>query len=309
MTYTRTLASAFAVVAMLGAPLLQQSVEAQGRGAGREATGGRGGGRAAPAPRPGGRVASAPRPGGRAVVAPRRGGVVIGAYYQPRYYSSFYNPFYSPYYDPWFPNRYGRYGVYGYSPYGDGPFYGPESALRLQVTPRSTEVFVDGYYAGVVDDFDGIFQRLRLKAGEHDVTLYVPGYRTVTQQVLLQPNRTFSMKYAMVPLAPGQAPEPRPVAASPGLPGESPPPVIGVEGVDANVSFGTIAVRVQPADADVLIDGERWEGPANNEALVLQVAPGPHSVEVRKDGYRGYTTQIDVRAEETAPLNVSLSRQ
>jgi hypothetical protein len=34
------------------------------------------------------------------------------------------------------------------------------SSLQLQVTPRETEVFVDGYFAGRVDDFDGRFQRL-----------------------------------------------------------------------------------------------------------------------------------------------------
>jgi hypothetical protein len=329
MTQTRTLALAFAVIAMLGAPLLQQSAEAQGRRGWRDATGGRGGGRTAvprpagrvasaprpvgrvaPAQRPGGRVVPAQRPGGRVVVAPRRGGVVIGAYYQPRYYSPFYSPFYNQFYGPRLPYRYGPYGGYGYySPYGYGQFYGPESALRLQVTPRSTEVFVDGYYAGVVDDFDGIFQRLRLEPGEHDLALSLPGYRTVTQQVLLQPNRTLSMKYAMVPLAPGQAPEPSPVATSPGLPEESYPPVIGVEGADANVSFGAIAVRVQPVDADVWIDGERWDGPAADEALVLQIAPGPHRIEVRKDGYRGYAAQIDVRAGQTAPINVSLPRE
>ena len=314
MTHTRTLALAFAAVAMLGAPLLQHSVEAQGRGSGREATGGRGGGRAAPAPRPGGRVAPAPRPGSRVAVGPRRGGrvvvprrrggVVIGAYYRPLYYSSFYNPFYNRFYDPWFPYRYG-----GYAGYAAGQFYGPESALRLQVSPRNTEVFVDGYYAGIVDDFDGIFQRLRLESGEYELTLYLPGHRTVTQQLLLQPDRTLRVKHVMVPLAPTDPPEPRPVATDPRPSRELPAPVASGGGADLDVSFGAIAIRVQPADAEVLIDGERWEGPADDESLVLQIAPGTHRIEVRKDGYRGYAAQLDVRAGETTPVNVSLPRQ
>lgn len=297
MTHTRTLAFALAVVAMLGAPLLQHSADAQGRGGDRGATDG---GRVAPAPRPGNRTAAGPRRSGRVVIQPRRGGVVIGAYYRPRYYSSFYNPFY----DPWSLYRYG-----GYSQYQYGQFYGPESALRLQVSPRTTEVFVDGYYAGTVDDFDGIFQRLRLAAGEYEVTLYLPGHRTVTQQLLLQPGRTLRVKHVMVPLAPTDPPEPRPVATawrpSPELPAQT----ASGRSADLDVSFGEIAIRVQPADADVLIDGERWAGPANDEALVLQIAPGPHRIEVRKDGYRGYSAQIDVRAGETAPINVSLPRQ
>ena len=181
--------------------------------------------------------------------------------------------------------------------------------MRLRVSPRNTEVFVDGYYAGIVDDFDGIFQRLRLEPGAHDLKLYLPGYRTFTQQILLQPDRTFSVRHEMVPLAPGEMPEPRPVAADPRPSREPEGAAVSDGGADADDSFGAIAVRVQPADADVLIDGERWEGPADDEALVLQVAPGPHRIEVRRDGYRGYTARIEVRAGRTTPINVSLPRQ
>jgi hypothetical protein len=44
---------------------------------------------------------------------------------------------------------------------------GHEGSLRLQVAPKSAEVFVDGYLMGLVDDFDSMFQRLHLDAGEH----------------------------------------------------------------------------------------------------------------------------------------------
>ena len=63
--------------------------------------------------------------------------------------------------------------------------YNPNEALgaaRLQVSPRETEVFVDGYFAGVVDDFDGISQRLRLEPGEHEVTLFLEGHRPLTRR-------------------------------------------------------------------------------------------------------------------------------
>ena len=51
-----------------------------------------------------------------------------------------------------------------------------------------------------------------------------------------------------------------------------------------------------------------WEGTSGDERLVVQLAPGPHRVEVRKDGYRVFATDVNVRPGETAPLNVSLSR-
>jgi uncharacterized membrane protein len=66
---------------------------------------------------------------------------------------------------------------------------------------------------------------------------------------------------------------------------------------------------VQPAAAEVFIDGERWQTSDADDRLVVDVEPGPHQIEVRRDGYRTYRTDIDVRPGETRTLNVSLSRQ
>ena len=68
-------------------------------------------------------------------------------------------------------------------------------------------MYVDGYYAGVVDDFDGVFQRLSIEPGEHEVTLYRDGFRTVHQSVYLTPRSTFKLKYKMEPLAAGDVAE------------------------------------------------------------------------------------------------------
>jgi hypothetical protein len=61
----------------------------------------------------------------------------------------------------------------------------PDASVHLDVMPRDAEVYVDGYYAGVVDDFDGMFQRLRVEPGEHEVTLYRDGYRAFHQRAYL----------------------------------------------------------------------------------------------------------------------------
>jgi hypothetical protein len=240
-------------------------------------------------------------------VAPRRGGVVVAAYYRPL----FYDPFF---YDPWFyPYRSGWYPPYPY--YGYGQFYDRSASLRLQVSPRETEVFVDSYYAGTVDNFDGFLQRLHLGPGEHEVTLYLSGYRTVTQKIFLQPGGTFRIRHTMESLPAGTAPEPRPVAPAAPSPGAQGPQ--GPAGAPSarpapragESTFGALAIRVQPGDAEVFIDGERWEGPSADEALVVQIAPGGHRIEVRRDGYRSYTAQFEVRAGETSPINISLPRQ
>lgn len=71
-------------------------------------------------------------------------------------------------------------------------------------------------------------------------------------------------------------------------------------------NFGTLAIRVQPPGADVLIDGERWQGPDGQRRLVVEVAEGSHKVEIRKDGYENFTADVTVRRGEVTPLNVSL---
>jgi hypothetical protein len=176
---------------------------------------------------------------------------------------------------------------------------------------------VDGYLAGTVDDFDGMFQRLHVEPGNHDLTLYLEGYRTVRQNIGLSPNQNVKVQYAMQPLAAGETseppprPAPRPAEASAQAPAEYQPPT-GQGGpppapIEAQ-GFGSVVLRVQPAGAEVLIDGDRWQGPEGQERLVVQVAAGSHRIEVRKDGYVAFTTQVRVGSGDTTPLNVSLPR-
>ena len=70
--------------------------------------------------------------------------------------------------------------------------------------------------------------------------------------------------------------------------------------------FGTITIQVRPPDADVLVDGERWVTPENNQALVIQLLPGVHRVELRSPGRRPYVSEVTIRAGENVPLNVAL---
>ncbi len=70
--------------------------------------------------------------------------------------------------------------------------------------------------------------------------------------------------------------------------------------------FGTLTMRVQPGDAVVVIDGERWDSADAGSRLIVQLAPGQHRIEVRKDGYRPYSTTIEIRPGEPQSLNISL---
>ena len=93
-------------------------------------------------------------------------------------------------------------------------------------------------------------------------------------------------------------------------PTEQPPP--GRDGGSSRRTpsrYASLSLRVQPSGSTVHIDGERWDGPADDERLIVQVPEGRHVIEVDREGYEHFTTEVDVRPGETVPLNVSMRRQ
>jgi hypothetical protein len=92
-------------------------------------------------------------------------------------------------------------------------FFDETAALRLEVTPKDAAVYVDGYYAGVVDDFDGIFQRLGVPPGPHELTFFLQGFRTAHPRLYLAPNSDSKVRLTLERLAPGDVSAAPPVAA------------------------------------------------------------------------------------------------
>jgi hypothetical protein len=203
-----------------------------------------------------------------------------------------------------------------------------ESDLRLKVKPKDASVYIDGYFAGKVEDYDGAFERLHVEPGQHEIVVYLDGYRSLHQRLYLSPNSTRKIEGTLEKLLPGDPVEPLPQpAVQPDRldPGAGRPPIVGRSATrrppppaptggrqqpSPNASrFGTISVQVQPSGATVFVDGERWNGPANaDERLIIQVPEGRHRVEVERDGYERFVTEIDVRGSDTTPLNISLTR-
>ena len=73
--------------------------------------------------------------------------------------------------------------------------------------------------------------------------------------------------------------------------------------------LGTLTLRVQPGDANVLVDGEAWRGPQSQNRLVIQLAEGAHQVRVEKPGFQPFTVDVDLKAGETTSFNVTLLTQ
>jgi hypothetical protein len=250
------------------------------------------------------------------------------SYYYPYYYGGFYSPFYFSFGLGWgypysYPYSASAYGPYGY-PYAYAPYYGPivydTASARLQVTPRTTQVYVDGYFAGLVDEFDGYMQRLNVAPGQHELTLYLEGHRNFSEKILFTRGNTVKVIHTMQPLGPGETSAPPPTPVEPPRPradrppagdyqapppryDRQPPPRGGGQASD----FGSLLLRVRPGDADILVDGEVWNAPEGQDQLVIELAEGTHRIDVRKNGFQTYSTTVRVRRGETVRLNVSLT--
>jgi len=116
------------------------------------------------------------------------------AYPYPYSYPYAYRPAY-PYPHPYAYSYPAPATVYAVPP--PGALYG---GVRLQVTPNDAMVYVDGYYAGTVDDFDGSLQRVALEPGPHHFEIQAPGYATIAFDVNVRPDETIRYRADMQPL-------------------------------------------------------------------------------------------------------------
>jgi hypothetical protein len=144
----------------------------------------------------------------------RNGRGYYGRYYDPYYYGGYgYSP-YSLYGYGYYPYSwglgYGLYSGWGWNPYfGDAydPYYSgyggyssgvyntrDQGHLKLKVKPRNAKVYVDGYFVGLVDQFDGAFQKLPLNGGRHKVEVRADGFETAEFDVLITPDQTITFQ-------------------------------------------------------------------------------------------------------------------
>ncbi len=106
------------------------------------------------------------------------------------------------YYDPFYWNYWDHWGGYGYG-YADDYGYGYADnggGLRLKVTPETAQVYVDGYFAGTVDQFNSWYQKLDLQPGPHKIELRANGFQTAIFDVEIRAGETITYKGDLAPL-------------------------------------------------------------------------------------------------------------
>jgi hypothetical protein len=252
-----------------------------------------------------------------------------GGYYPgyPGYYPGWgggYYPYWG-YWGSWWP--YGSYGWYG--GYYGGGYYGypwgwggggavyhyaesESGAIRVLVDPSEARVYVDGYYAGTVDDFDGLFQRLNVSPGRHEISLKLEGYKTHRMKVYVAPDSTLKLHYEMQK-GEGESFE--------DLSKDSRESELyrereqeqrraedeaRAERNQAVATGGRLELRVRPDDASVYVDGA-FRGSAR-EASSLKLPPGRHRIEVVRPGYRTVEREVEIAPGGPTSLAIELEK-
>ena len=61
--------------------------------------------------------------------------------------------------------------------------------VQLDVQPWRAQVYVDGAYVGVVDDFKGYYRHLEISAGPHVIVIVMPDYDPLIVDTLVSPGQ------------------------------------------------------------------------------------------------------------------------
>ncbi len=224
---------------------------------------------------------------------------------------------------------YGTYSSYGFEPYRDN--YG---SVRIEVEPKefrdAAQVFVDGAHVGTVDDFDGVFQRLRLSPGQYEVEIRLDGYRTFRRQIFVSRGRTYGIRHRIGPRVAAEQEEfdssqgqtPAPARARPTkLPSSratatSPARAISTTEASsradrdghrwAHFDSGAVRLQVRPNEdeAQVYVDGAHAGVVDDFDGVFqkLDLPAGGHEIEVRLAGYRTFRQHVFISPCQTRKL-------
>ncbi len=149
----------------------------------------------------------------------------------------------------------------------------PLELPTVELVPSKAKLTLETKPQGATVSVDGAFvgrtptEMVLTPDEDHDLVIAKAGFKTHRESVSLEPGETRARS------------------------------------VDLEVIAGSIAFRVEPADAELVIDG-RSRGRARQ---TLWLAAVPHKVEIRKRGYHTYRTTVTPRPGFEQALSVSLS--
>jgi hypothetical protein len=158
---------------------------------------------------------------------------------------------------------------------------GATGMLKTKVSPSDAAVCVDGKYVGHADQFNGPGQKLYITPGDHEVRFSIAYYQDYATKVNVEANKTTTIQQSL-----GRSDEQLP----------KPP-------------FARIKIHVKPLVKTAVIVNGRLIGHAdqvNGPGQVMVVEAGHCKIELAHAGYKPYTTEFDIGANETKSITATL---
>lgn len=254
---------------------------------------------------------------GPVAASPGYASLSIGIGHHHHYSGSFHLGFY----DPWVVYR--PYGYWRYTPAGYPADYRHVGAVQLKVSPKKTDVYVDGQYVGRSGKFDGFPDYLWLDRGEHTLVFHRDGFRTLRERVRVRAGMITEVRLEMEPgesvepselyrrdeRSPEPRAEPRPVPPDrPAGPRADTPAGASDRTLDLREEGGRVRLAVEPDDATVYLDGRFLGTGLDLERLHsgLLVEAGQHTLDVLHPRYRAERLSFRVEAGEDLEVRVTL---
>jgi PEGA domain len=147
---------------------------------------------------------------------------------------------------------------------------------------KTSGVWVDGQYVGYIRELKGS-KKILLLPGTHEISVRQDGYHDFTEKITVRPAEKQTIPVRMVK-------DPRFIMPS---------------------VFSEIKLAVTPARAAVFVDGFFVGHVAefNGLAKGLLIAPGHRKISVSLPGYRAFSAEVDLAANQKFEIKTDLLRE
>jgi hypothetical protein len=215
-------------------------------------------------------------------------------------------------------------------------------SLDLNVKPKKTEVYLNGYYIGKTGAFDGWPGYLNLREGTYELIFYLDGHETVRKEYTVHAGIVTRDRFQMTS---GEAVKPTELSDPPKqvAPERKPhnyatyrrgagrsmadhpiarrrfdPPVTDTgsaavpapDARDLRIEPARVSFVIEPADASVYLNGKLIGSAAElQQSDKLLIDAGEHTLEVIRPGYKPHKQTFSVESGKTLNLDVNLEKE
>jgi hypothetical protein len=168
----------------------------------------------------------------------------------------------------------------------------PVSPGTLSVTsyPGGVSVFVGGEFSGTTSgSSSGSKTVYGIVPGTYTLKLTMDGYKEWTKQVTIAGNQTTTV-YAYLESGTGIS-------------------AVRSETIGAAVNYGTLSVTSYPGGVSVFVGGEfsgTTSGSSSGSKTVYGIVPGTYTLKLTMDGYKEWTDQVTIVANQTTTTKATL---